>query len=92
LLVLRDGGGEPEKAKEGTFLWLFGGMGTGIVSFPKNGSPGNLLRERHHTEPLPQPIFPLFGLQNSSTAGAKVFGRGADKRERRCWSGGRKPC
>jgi hypothetical protein len=75
-------GGEPEKAKEGTFLWLFGGMGTGIAPLKKNGRLGNLLRGRHHTKP-PQPIFPLFGLQNSSTAGAKVFGRGADKKQRR---------
>src|SRR4029453_6415667 len=63
--------------------WLFGGIGTGIAPLKKNGRPGNLLRGRPHTNTIPQPIFPLFGLQNSSTAGAKVFVRGADKKQRR---------
>jgi hypothetical protein len=35
LLVLREGGGEPEKAKKGTFLWLSGGIGTGIASLER---------------------------------------------------------
>jgi nucleoid-associated protein YgaU len=53
LLILREGGGEPEEAKEGTFLWLYGGMGTGIASLKKNGRPGNIFRGRQQTTRLP---------------------------------------